>query len=387
MPQTLTSGYDFVINQRVNGVNTPMYPFTKAANVEDAEGNNLITLLAGKAAVSHGNHVPDFTGETTSSLKFLRNDNTWAEIQAASTSQAGVVQLSDSVALNDSTVAATAAAVKSVKDSVDALSTTLTDGYVLKSQLGVASTTGANPVTGVATLDTNGKVPSAQLPSYVDDVVDVGIYTTDLTKAYDATGAGITLEEGKIYIADLEVTPSGQDSPTVATSKTYRWSGTTLVEISESLALGETSSTAYRGDYGAVAYAHSQAAHARVDATKTESSENNGYIKINGAETLVYTHPGSGTNPHGTTAADLGLGNVENKSASDILDEITATLITTKLGYTPQNSATIATASNSGVMSAAMVTKLNNCTQTEIVAAGSSPTITDGIVFQIVATA
>ena len=51
-------------------------------------------------------------------------------------------------------------------------------------------------------------------------------------------------------------------------------------------------------------------------ATKVEASGTNGYIKINGAETKVYTHPGSGTNPHGTTKKDLGLGNVENKSAA-----------------------------------------------------------------------
>ena len=55
--------------------------------------------------------------------------------------------------------------------------------------------------------------------------------------------------------------------------------------------------------------------HARSDATKTEKSSINGNIKINGAETTVYTHPGSGTNPHGTTKSDIGLGNVGNFKA------------------------------------------------------------------------
>lgn len=47
-------------------------------------------------------------------------------------------------------------------------------------------------------------------------------------------------------------------------------------------------------------------------ATKVEKSTTNGNIKINGAETSVYTHQGSGTNPHGTNKNDVGLGNVDN---------------------------------------------------------------------------
>ena len=43
---------------------------------------------------------------------------------------------------------------------------------------------------------------------------------------------------------------------TLDTNKTYRWSGSAYVEISESLALGTTSSTAFRGDYGQTAYTH-----------------------------------------------------------------------------------------------------------------------------------
>lgn len=57
---------------------------------------------------------------------------------------------------------------------------------------------------------------------------------------------------------------------------------------------------------------HADSTHARTDATKTEKSNTNGNIKINGTETIVYTHPGSGTNPHGTTKSDVGLGNVDN---------------------------------------------------------------------------
>lgn len=93
------------------------------------------------------------------------------------------------------------------------------DAQVKRSEMGSAS--------GVATLDTAGKVPSSQLPSYVDDVLE---YANKAS--FPTTG-----ESGKIYVA--------QD-----TNLTYRWSGTAYVEISPSLALGETSSTAYAGDKG-----------------------------------------------------------------------------------------------------------------------------------------
>lgn len=114
-------------------------------------------------------------------------------------------------------------------------------GAIPASQKGAAS--------GVAELDSSGKVPSVQLPSYVDDVVEFAS-----RDSFPATG-----EDGKIYIAE-------------DTNLTYRWSGTQYVEISPSLALGETSSTAYRGDRGKTAYDHSQTTG----------------------------------NPHGTTAAEVG---------------------------------------------------------------------------------
>jgi hypothetical protein len=88
-----------------------------------------------------------------------------------------------------------------------------------------------------------GKVPANQLPSYVDDVEE---YTN--LAAFPVTG-----ESGKIYIA-------------LDTNITYRWSLTTYVVIGSSLALGETSSTAYRGDRGKAAYDHSQSTHAPSDA-------------------------------------------------------------------------------------------------------------------------
>ena len=160
---------------------------------------------------------------------------------------------------------------------------------------------------GLAELDANGKVPSSQLPSFVDDIIE-GYLSGGKFYKESAHTTEITGETGKIYI-DL------------ATNKTYRWSGSAFVVVSETLALGETSSTAYRGDRGKIAYDHSQSTHARTDATKVEKSSTNGNIKINGTETTVYTHP-SGTNPHGTTKSDVGLGNVGNfKAVSTVANQ------------------------------------------------------------------
>ena len=113
---------------------------------------------------------------------------------------------------------------------------------------------------GVAELDENGLVLASQLPSYVDAVEE-----HDSLSDFPVTG-----ESGKIYVA-------------TDTSLTYRWAGSGYVEISPSIALGETSSTAYRGDRGAAAYAH-------VSDT---------------------------SNPHHVTKAQLGLDRVDNTSDSE----------------------------------------------------------------------
>lgn len=130
---------------------------------------------------------------------------------------------------------------------------------------------------GLAELDSAGKVPAAQLPSFVDDVLEGYYYNSKFYKEAAHT-TEITGETGKIYV----------DLPT---NKTYRWSGTAYVVISDTIALGETASTAYRGDRGKIAYDHSQSTHARTDATKVEKSTTNGNVKINGTDTVVYTHP------------------------------------------------------------------------------------------------
>ena len=106
---------------------------------------------------------------------------------------------------------------------------------------------------GVAELDANGKVLTSQLPSFVDDVIEAENFAVLPNEG----------ETGKIYV-------------TLDNNKTYRWSGSAYVEISASLALGETDSTAYRGDRGKIAYDHA------TDANKISSAVASGMYKVAG---------------------------------------------------------------------------------------------------------
>ena len=124
----------------------------------------------------------------------------------------------------------------------------------------------------------NGTISASNLPSYVDDVLEYASFSK-----FPTTG-----ESGKIYTA-------------LDTNKIYRWSGSTYVVISETIALGTTHATAGYGDESRAAYNHST----------------------------------STGNPHKTTKTDLGLGNVENKSSATIRGELTSANVTTALGYTP----------------------------------------------------
>lgn len=132
----------------------------------------------------------------------------------------------------------------------------------------------------------DGLIPAAQLPSYVDDILEYA----------DVAAFPVTGVSGKIYIA-------------LDSNKTYRWGGSFYVVVSDTIALGETSSSAYRGDRGKTAYDHSQL--------------------ISG-------------NPHAVTKSDVGLGSVDNTSdANKPVSTATQTALNLKtdatiLGSSPQ---------------------------------------------------
>ena len=156
----------------------------------------------------------------------------------ATTSTDGLMSSSDKTKLNGIAAGAT----KTIVDS--ALSSTSTNPVQNKIIYGAISSK--------ADLNTSGKVLSSQLPSYVDDVLEYSAKSN-----FPSTG-----ESGKIYVD-------------TATNLTYRWSGSAYVEISQSLALGETSSTAYRGDRGKIAYDHSQISHAPSNAEVNQNAFSN----------------------------------------------------------------------------------------------------------------
>lgn len=219
---------------------------------------------------------------------------------------------------------------------------------------------------GLASLNESGIIPSAQLPSYVDDVIEVDTFSK-------LPGTG---ESGKIYIV--------QD-----TNLTYRWSGTDYVEISKSLALGETSSTAYPGDKGKATTdklnripdklitdtvnvnqstteavlnftTYRQEAQqvgrntltitsatisqaglmSSSDKTKLDGLKDQAGITsdIDAVQTNLETHINNKSNPHEVTKDQVGLGNVDNTSdANKPISNATQTALNGKFSATDGN--------------------------------------------------
>lgn len=200
---------------------------------------------------------------------------------------------------------------------------------------------------GFASLDSKGLIPSSQLPAYVDDVIEVATFD-ELPEVGEA---------GKIYV-------------TLDTNLTYRWSGTRYIEISQSLALGETSSTAYAGDKGKVttdivtsigtgvglttivpsdtavqinsmgidrddldsrfnrrivsldiqsATTTKAGVMSAADKTKLNDLKTQEGITadISAVQSNLTTHITNKQNPHSVTKAQVGLGNVDNTSDAD----------------------------------------------------------------------
>lgn len=147
------------------------------------------------------------------------------------------------------------------------------DAQVKRSEMGVAG--------GVATLGSDSKVPAAQLPSFVDDVLEyagtvsgVTIQPTSQSSVdavyYDTTHKSFYGKKEESYynnwntvgeealpanrfgtILGITITPySNKIYVDTSKNKTYRWSGTDLVQLDSGLTLGETSSTAFAGNRG-----------------------------------------------------------------------------------------------------------------------------------------
>lgn len=186
----------------------------------------------------------------------------------------------------------------------------------------------------------NGTVPQSALPSYVDDVLEYNEQSS-----FPNMG-----ETGKIYVD-------------TSTNKTYRWGGTSYVEISSSLALGETSSTAYRGDRGKTAYDHASA---------------KGSAFTSGLYKITTNSEGHVTAATAASKSDINLGNVENKSSATIRGEITSDNVTSALGYIPYDAEENANGyiTSADVSDTHVNVSTRGSTKAYILATTSSPTST-----------
>jgi len=149
--------------------------------------------VAGATSVNNSGitYIQDLTFDTNGHV----TGQVSAAIRSGTTAQTGVVQLTDSTTSTSTTTAATPNSVKQAYD--------LAAAAIPSSEKGAAN--------GVATLDATGRVPSGQLPSYVDDVLEYA-------NLAGFPGTGTT---GIIYTA-------------LDTNKIYRWSGSAYIEISPS---------------------------------------------------------------------------------------------------------------------------------------------------------
>lgn len=214
---------------------------------------------------------------------------------------------------------------------------------VLKSTNGVISSIGLGTANGVATLDGGGKVPSTQLPSYVDDVLEYANLA-----ALPASG-----ETGKIYI-------------TLDSNKVYRWSGSVYVEISSSNGVwGSITGTltnqtdlkdALDAKYSTTNPAGYQTASGRVDGSLklwAESHPVDYYVKANWTGSywrLTSNHPSGVQVEYSDSTGSVAWSNVTGKPTklSEFTNDlgnyggwitgITSTMVTNALGYTPYNS-------------------------------------------------
>lgn len=259
---------------------------------------------------------------------------------------------------------------KAVNTAISGLKTLVGDTSV-SSQISAAITAQKGKTSGLAELDSTGKVPAAQLPSYVDDVIDGYLSNSKFytTKGSDGTYSGeITGESGKIYI-DLN------------TSKTYRWSGSAYAVISETIALGTTSSTAFRGDYGNTAYTHASAKGSKFDSGLYKITTNDqGHVTaataVTKADITALGIPGSDTN---TTYSDMKGATTSAAGTHGLVPAPTAGAATRYLRsdgtwVTPPDTNTTyvaATVSAAGLMSAADKQKLDG------IASGANKTTVD----------
>ena len=208
------------------------------------------TVVVGEGATSDADKVTISVNRKTVNEGVYKEDNTTFDLPVASTTQAGTMSAADKTELDETLPNAIAKEVQDRKDAIAALessSNASIQALEKKHDDFVATKGKAN---GFASLDGNGLVPSSQLPSYVDDVIE-GYATYDVSETGKLSNINlysdedhqnpITGESGKIYLNITSGQPPYQ----------FRWSGTQFVDSNtSSLILGEVTGTAYDGAKG-----------------------------------------------------------------------------------------------------------------------------------------
>jgi hypothetical protein len=192
----------------------------------------------GAAAASHTHSAEDLTSGTLDMARIADLSIATAKLANLSVTDGKLAANSVLTAkIKDANVTADKLASNSVTTIkiVDKNVTTekIADKAVTEGKLADGAVTNAKLATGIDASKLTGTVPSDCLPGSYDEVQE---YTSK--DSFPTTGVAAT-----IYVD-------------TTTNLVYRWTGSAYIEISSSLALGETSSTAYRGDYGKAAYEH-----------------------------------------------------------------------------------------------------------------------------------
>lgn len=191
---TTVNGKALSSNVTLSSSDVGAVPTTRTVNGKALSAN--ITLSADDVGAAEEVHTHLYAGSTTAG-------------GAANTALECTGNSATATKLTNAHKITVGAKEQSFDGTADITFTVAEIGAIANSSKGVAN--------GVATLDADGKVPSAQLPSYVDDVVE-GYYHNGKFYQEQSYSTEIVAMSSKIYV-DL------------ATNKTYRYGGTTYVEI------------------------------------------------------------------------------------------------------------------------------------------------------------
>lgn len=195
-------------------INSGVLTYDYAVNDFIVESERSITNGVVEQATGGGsgntNLSATYTATTATVVSDSGND---ATLNGATTTLAGLMTSADKTKLNGIATAATAndtdANLKNRANHTGTQTAATISDFATAADARITAQKGAN--SGLASLDSTGKVPTGQLPSYVSDVFE---YANKA--AFPATGTA-----NKIYVA-------------IDTSKSWRWSGSTYVEVSPS---------------------------------------------------------------------------------------------------------------------------------------------------------